>query len=56
MVPSSSNFLEVQLDKNVIDYLNTSPINKKSFSKLTNIDGDSLIDLNLKARNPILFL
>ncbi len=35
-------------NKNVINYLNRSPINKKSFSKLINIDGDSLIDLNLK--------
>ena len=35
-------------NKNVINYLNTSPINKKVFSKLINIDGDSLIDLNLK--------
>ncbi len=35
-------------NQDVINYLDTSPINKKSFSKLRNIKGDTLVNLNLK--------
>ncbi len=42
-------FLEIfSSNQDVINYLDTSPINKKNFSKLRNITGDTKIDLNLK--------
>ena len=42
-------FLEIfSSNEDVINYLDTSPINKKNFSKLRNIRGDTKIDLNLK--------
>ena len=42
-------FLEIfSGNQDVINYLDVSPINKKNFSKLRNIRGDTKIDLNLK--------
>ena len=42
-------FLEIfSGNQDVIKYLDISPINKKNFSKLRNIRGDTKIDLNLK--------
>ncbi len=35
-------------NKKIVDYLNISPINKKSFSKLQNIEGESSVNLILK--------
>ncbi len=42
-------FLEIfSANQDVINYLDISPINKKNFSKLRNIRGDTKIDLDLK--------
>lgn len=42
-------FLEIfSGNQDVINYLDISPINKKNFTKLRNIEGDTSINLNLK--------